>query len=268
MNKTAFDSLQKLCNVIDKLRAPDGCLWDRQQTTESVSRHLMGEAYEVLDAVASGSSDDLKEELGDLLFQILFIAKIAEEQDEFDISHIMEGITAKMIRRHPHVFGNKKVNDVGEIKANWDAIKINEEGKKPRQASVLGSPPRSMPALVTATTITRKAAEVGFDWEKKEHVLEKLDEEIHELKYAVQHGSPESIKDEIGDVLFTMVNLSRFLTVDPETALRATIDKFMSRFAFVEQKLKENGRELSHASLAEMDALWNQAKINSEDPES
>jgi tetrapyrrole methylase family protein/MazG family protein len=267
VKQIVFNNLQKLCDVIDTLRAPDGCLWDRQQTKESVSKYLMDEAYEVLDAIESGSSNNLKEELGDLLFQILFIAKIAEDQEEFDISHVLEDIATKMIRRHPHVFGNKKVNNVGEIKANWDTIKINEEGKKPVRASFLGSPPRSMPALLTAVNITRKAAEVGFDWDKKEHVLEKLDEEIHELKDAVQCGSRDSIKDEIGDILFTIVNLSRFLTVDPENALRATIDKFISRFAFVEQKLKERGRELSQATLREMDDLWNEAKNKSKDPE-
>jgi len=252
--------LQKISGIIDRLRAPDGCMWDREQKKEDVARYLIEEAYEVLDAIDGGSPDDLKEELGDLLFQVLFLAKISEEAGEFDISDVIKEISEKMIRRHPHVFGDKKVKNIEEIKSNWEDIKIHDEGKTDKNDSIFYDIPHSMPSLLMAKKITERASKTGFDWKNTEGVIEKVEEEIEELKVAIYSKNEEQIKGEIGDTFFTLVNLSRFVKVNPEDALRSTIKKFVKRFTFIETKLKEQGKSLSQTSLKEMDDLWNQSK--------
>lgn len=255
-------NLKTILEIIERLRAPDGCMWDREQDTKSVKRYLIEEAYEVLDAIDEESPEDLMEELGDLLFQILFLVKISEEKGEFTISDVIREISEKMIRRHPHVFENTKVKNIEEIKTNWNDIKIHEEGKRGKDASLLEGVPRSMPSLRRAQKITEKASKVGFDWKNAEGVIEKIEEELEELKTAIRSKNKTPIQDEIGDLIFSLVNISRFLNIDAETALRSTIDKFIKRFSFIEAKLKEAGKDISHVSLEEMDRLWNQSKKN------
>jgi tetrapyrrole methylase family protein/MazG family protein len=252
--------LETLLALIEQLRAPDGCMWDRQQNTKSVSRYLIEEAYEVLDAINEESPEHLREELGDLLFQILFLVKISEEKGEFTISDVIREISEKMIRRHPHVFGNTKVKDVEEIRTNWDDIKIHEEGKRNKGTFLLEGIPRSMPSLTRAQKMTEKASKVGFDWKDSDGVIEKIEEELDELKAAIRSKNETHIQDEIGDLIFSLVNVSRFVNVDAETALRSTIKKFTRRFSFIEAKLKEDGKDISRVSLEEMDTLWNQSK--------
>ena len=253
-------SFRRITEIIDRLRAPDGCLWDRQQKKEDVGRYLMEEAYEVIDAIDDGSPDALKEELGDVLFQILFLAKISEENGEFSISEIVDTISEKMIRRHPHVFGDTEVRDVEEIRSNWETIKGHEGKKKIRDGSLLRGIPRSMPPLITAHKVTGRASREGFDWEDTDGVLEKIDEELGELKEAISGGKKDRIENEIGDMFLSLVNLCRFTETDPENALRSSLEKFAVRFSFIEESLKKKGKSPRDASLEEMDYLWNTAK--------
>jgi len=264
MKKTGEWKVESLIDIIDRLRAPDGCMWDRQQTVQTVSRYLIDEAYEVLEAIGEGTADDLKEELGDLLFQIIFMVKISEEEGLFDLSDVIECISEKMIRRHPHVFGDTAVSSVEEIKSNWETIKKQLEGKKDRNAFLLSGIPISLPSLTLARKITEKASRIGFDWKNTDDVLHKIYEEIDELKTAISCDTPELISDEMGDILFSLVNLSRFLNVDPEAALRSTVNKFKRRFTFIESALKDRGRDILSSTLEEMDDLWNQCKKNEE----
>ena len=260
MGTTHEGTFQSLINIIDRLWAPEGCMWDRQQTVKTVSRYLIDEAYEVIDAISDGTADDLKEELGDLLFQILFITKISEDEGQFNLSDVIEGISGKMIRRHPHVFGDTTVGSVEEIKMNWETIKTECEGKEQKNASLLSGIPLSLPSLTLARKISEEASRVGFDWERADDVLAKVYEEIDELKTAVGHDRPEQISNEIGDILFSLVNMSRFLDVDPEMALRSTVNKFKRRFALIESSLKDRGKDIRSSTLEEMDDLWNQCK--------
>ena len=253
-------SFNRILEIIDRLRAPDGCLWDREQKKEDVGRYLMEEAYEVIDAIDDGSPDALKEELGDVLFQILFLAKLSEEKGEFDISGVVDVISEKMIRRHPHVFGETKVRDVEEILSNWKTIKGHEGKKEIKGASLLRSIPRSMPLLMTANKITVRASREGFDWKDTDGVLEKIDEEMEELKEAISSGKKDRIENEIGDMFLSLVNLCRFTETDPENALRSSLEKFAERFSFIEESLKEKGKSPRDVSLKEMDNLWNMAK--------
>ncbi len=237
-------------------------MWDMQQNKEDVAKYLIEEAYEVFDAIDMGTPDDLKEELGDLLFQILFLAKISEETGEFDIYDVIKEISVKMIRRHPHVFGNKKVKNVEEIKSNWEDIKKYKEGKIHKEGFLLQNIPRSMPSLLTAKKITEKASGAGFDWKNTEGVIKKIEEEMQELKAAIHSKNEKQIKDETGDIFFTLVNLCRFINVDPEDALRSTTNKFIKRFSYIEKKLKYEGKDLFETTLTEMDRLWDQSKKN------
>jgi len=251
--------LWDLLEIIRKLRSSEGCLWDRQQGKEDVGRYLIDEAYEVVDAIAGGSASALREELGDLLFQILFLAVMAEEQGEFAMPDVLQDVAEKMIRRHPHVFGGRKVRDVDEIKANWLEIKENLENK-PRGKGILDGIPRSLPALLRAQKMTERASRVGFDWSATEEVLVKVEEELRELKAELPGGDRERIREELGDLLFSLVNLSRFARVDADDALRRANDKFARRFAGVERGLAAQGKTPGQASLAEMDRLWEKGK--------
>ncbi|OPY84848.1 MAG: Nucleoside triphosphate pyrophosphohydrolase [Syntrophus sp. PtaU1.Bin208] len=250
-----------LRDILRRLRSPEGCLWDRQQTKGDIGRYLLDESYEVLDAIASGSPAALREELGDLLFQILFLAQIAEEDGEFGIDEVLDEIGAKMIRRHPHVFGDREVKSVADIKANWEEIKRTEEKKYEKHSSLLDKVPRSMPALMRAQKISALAAKVGFDWPNAEEVLAKIEEEFSELKAAIQSGQQRHIEEETGDLFFSLVNLCRFFPMDAEQTLARTILKFSSRFFYIEEKLKERGTSPAEATLEEMDRLWNEAKL-------
>jgi tetrapyrrole methylase family protein/MazG family protein len=252
--------LQELISLIKKLRAPDGCPWDQKQTQQDIGRYLLDESYEVLDALHENNPQHIQEELGDLLFQILFIAEIASESGEFSLADVMAAIKEKMIRRHPHVFGDVKVNSVREVKENWQEIKKKERGGKAPEDDLWGSIPRSLPALKRAQKITSVAARYGFDWANTDDVLKKLREELAELEAARTGGNAQKIEEEMGDIFFTLVNLSRFLSVDAETATTGTIDKFLRRFDYVTKQLSARGQSLTDATLDEMDALWNNAK--------
>ena len=251
---------QNLLKIIRKLRSPDGCLWDIRQKKEDVGRYLIDEAYEVIDAIDSGSPKEIKEELGDLLFQILFLTRISEEDGEFDISDVIKGISEKMIRRHPHVFGNKKVKDIPEIKSNWENIKKQEKNRKGEDEYLFHQIPKSLPSLLRAQKITKEASKVGFDWESIDGVLEKIEEELMEFRVALKSKEKGELKDEIGDIIFSLVNLSRFVEISADEALRSSIRKFTDRFSYIEGKLKDQGKTLSGATLEEMDNLWNESK--------
>ncbi|MBA4396510.1 MAG: nucleoside triphosphate pyrophosphohydrolase [Syntrophus sp. (in: bacteria)] len=245
--------------MIRALRSPAGCPWDRQQTRADMAKYLMDEVCEVIDAIDSGSVSSLKEELGDLLFQILFLTVMAEEQGEFMLSDVMAAVGEKMVRRHPHVFGDLMVRDVEHVKANWQAIKRDIE-RKHASGGILDGIPRSTSALIRAQKMTETAATVGFDWERTDGVMLKLEEELRELRAAMRDGGQQKIREELGDVLFTLVNLSRFLKVSADEALRHANRKFAERFACMEQKLAAAGKTPLQASLAEMDALWDECK--------
>jgi tetrapyrrole methylase family protein/MazG family protein len=226
-----------------------------------VGKYLIEEAYEVLESIEKGTAEDQKEELGDLLFQILFMAQLAEENGEFAISDVLDTVREKMIRRHPHVFGMTKVRDVEDIKANWDDIKRQVEMKGKRGESFLGRVPLALPALARAQKLTEETAKVGFDWEDMDGVLAKTEEEMTEFRSALASGERERIREELGDLLFALVNVARFSDIAAEEALRASIHKFVDRFSYIETALKARGKSPAEASLDEMDALWNEAKM-------
>jgi tetrapyrrole methylase family protein/MazG family protein len=257
----APEKLTELTQLIKKLRAPDGCPWDQQQKKEDISKYILEEAYEVIDSLAKENPQALKEELGDLLFQILFLTEMGAESELFFLSDVLDGIIKKMIRRHPHVFGDKKVISVQEIKENWQQIKKKECGIKNDDENLFGNVPLSFPALKRAQKITSIAAVYGFDWPKTKDVMKKLKEEIKEFNAAIKNRNPDEIEEELGDILFTMVNLSRFVQVDAETALSKVTNKFLQRFSYVTAKLSARGISLEKATLAQMDELWNEVKI-------
>ncbi len=252
---------QRLLRIMARLRAPDGCPWDRRQDFDTLKPYLLEETYEALDAVDRRDWPALAEELGDLLLEIVFLAQIAAEQNLFSIEDALDAINRKLVRRHPHVFGKAQAETPEDVKQRWQEIKAEERshGGRP-QEGLLESVPRSLPALVEAAQISSRAAAVGFDWENADQVLLKLEEELAELAAARRDASHRRLEDEIGDLLFTLVNLARFLEVDPEQAMRRTNAKFRRRFAFVEERLRQSGRSFAQASLEEMEALWQQAK--------
>ncbi len=264
MTRTHSEKKERLTDLIElirKLRAPDGCPWDRQQKKEDIGKYILEEAYEVIDALGNPDNRGLKEELGDLLFQILFLTEICAESDFFSLSDVMDGIYEKMIRRHPHVFGDIKVNSVQEVKNNWQKIKIEERSGKENDKNIFASIPRSLPALKRAQKITAIASTYGFDWKDTPGVLEKLKEELQEFDTAVRTKNNIAIEEELGDILFTFVNLSRFLHVDSETALSKTTEKFLRRFSRVIKRLASLGIPLDDATLEQMDELWNEEKL-------
>lgn len=254
------EKLADLIELIRKLRAPDGCPWDRQQKKEDIGKYILEEAYEVIDALGNPDNQELKEELGDLLFQILFLTEICAESDFFSLIDVMDGIHEKMIRRHPHVFGNIKVNSVQDVKNNWQKIKIEERTEKENDKNIFASIPRSLPALKRAQKITSIASTYGFDWNDTPGVLEKLKEELQEFDSAVRTKNNIAIEEELGDILFTLVNVSRFLHVDSETALSKATEKFLQRFSRVIERLSSLGIPLEEATLEQMDELWIEEK--------
>lgn len=241
-----------------RLRAPGGCPWDAEQTHASLKRYLLEECYEVIEAIDAGNDDLLKEELGDLLLQPLFHAAIAEERGAFGIDDVIDTLCDKLIRRHPHVFGDEKIATSEEQIVNWEKIKKAEKGVE-RKSALAGVPPH-LPALLKAQKISEKAARVGFDWEHVDQVFAKVLEELHELEETMEARDEARMEAELGDLLFATVNLGRFLSLDPEEALRKTINRFSSRFAHVEQTLHDRGVHLKDATLAEMEELWHEAK--------
>lgn len=251
--------LEKLVSLMERLRAPNGCPWDKEQTLESLVPFIIEEAYEVISAIDSGESQNLKEELGDLLFQVVFATQITKEADKFDLADVVDNTHVKMVRRHPHVFGDKKAETSEEVLKHWAEIK-KEEKKHEKKEGYLGGVPEVLPALLRAHKITQKAAKVGFDWKSVDEVINKLDEELGEFKEAVKKKDAANMEEELGDILFTIVNVSRFLEVNPEDALRKTIGKFINRFHFIEKSLEEDGKDLSSTSVDEMERLWEESK--------
>ncbi|HYL38143.1 MAG TPA: nucleoside triphosphate pyrophosphohydrolase [Bryobacteraceae bacterium] len=253
---TTGQRFERLVGIMARLRAPGGCPWDREQNFDTIKPYLLEETYEVLDAIDQRDWPGLAEELGDLMLEAVFFAQMASEENRFRIDDSLDAVAEKLIRRHPHVFGDGSAKTADDVKRRWDEIKADEKKSKgvPEQGR-LESVPRNLPALVEAQQISSKAAAVGFDWEHAGQVLEKLDEELRELAAAREGASQPEIESEIGDLLFVLVNLGRFLKVDPEQALRKTNAKFRKRFAYLEQRAKLPG-----ASLAEMEALWQESK--------
>ena len=259
---TPGEKFQKLVDLMARLRAPGGCPWDREQTFDSIKPYTLEETYEVLDAIDRRDWSELAEELGDFLLQAVFYTQMASEQGLFQIGDTLDAINQKLVRRHPHVFGEGTADSAGDVKRIWGEIKAAEKkGRGQDEAGLLDSVPRAMPALVEAQQIASRAAGVGFDWETTEQVIEKLDEELAELAQARRQASPSELENEIGDLLFVLVNLARFVKVDPEQALRKTNAKFRERFAHIERELARRGKKVQDASLAEMEELWQQAKL-------
>jgi XTP/dITP diphosphohydrolase len=245
------NSFQEFVGIVKRLRKE--CPWDREQTNDSIKANTIEEAYEVVEAIDNKNYEELKKELGDLLLHVVFHSTIAEEENHFKLDEVITSIQEKLIRRHPHVFGNTEVTDAEHVKKNWEEIKL-KEGRK----SVVDGVPVSLPALQKAHRLQEKASKVGFDWENKEDVWKKVEEELLEIKDA--GDNQEEFEKEFGDLLFSLVNYSRFLGINPENALRRTNEKFVKRFKYVEEEIKKSGRKLSGSDLKEMDKFWNQSK--------
>ncbi|MBI5787458.1 MAG: nucleoside triphosphate pyrophosphohydrolase [Candidatus Schekmanbacteria bacterium] len=251
-------TFQDLTDIVAKLRGPDGCPWDKQQTHQSLKPFLIEEAYEVLDALDETDPAKLKEELGDLLFQVVLHAQLAKEAGNFTIDEVIETVAEKMTRRHPHVFGDANLTTPQEVLINWEQIKKEEKGGS--KTSVLEGVPRQLPSLLRAHRLQEKAARLGFDHPTVDDAFAKVQEEIGEFEVAFRQGNAREMEEELGDLLFTLVNMARFLEVNPEDALGKTIVKFISRFRYIEEKMAERGRPFNEATLEEMDALWEEAK--------
>ncbi|HLO27565.1 MAG TPA: nucleoside triphosphate pyrophosphohydrolase [Anaerolineales bacterium] len=250
-------SFESFVEVVAHLRAPNGCPWDREQTHDSLRKHLLEESYEAISAIDSGNFMDMREEFGDLLLQIVLQSQIANEEGQFNVNQVVQGIYSKIIRRHPHVFGDLKLEGVEGVLVNWEKLKEKERGKKQDGKGLLDGVPLALPALNQAQEYQDRAARVGFDWPEIEGVLEKIAEEIEEVKHATNE---KELAAEIGDLLFALVNLARWKKIDSESALRGTNMKFKKRFGYVEQGAKKQERDLSSLTLDEMEALWQEAK--------
>ena len=255
---------QELVQIVATLRGPEGCPWDKKQTHQSLKPFLLEEAYEVLEVLDGAHPDKLKEELGDLFFQVLLHARLAEEAGEFSIEDVIQAVGEKMKRRHPHVFGDLDLNTPQEVLANWEQIKQAERGCS--KTSALDGVPRQLPSLMRAHRLQEKAARLGFDHPGAKEAFAKLEEEIREFKQACRDGDGEKIEEELGDLFFSLVNVARFVEVNPEEALHKTIVKFIKRFRYIEESMARQGRSLGQADLAQMDALWEQAKSVSDLP--
>lgn len=259
MTADAGAEFQKLVDVVAELRGEQGCPWDRKQTHESLKGYAIEETYEVVDAIDQGSMPKLKEELGDFMLQALLHAEIARENGHFDMADVCRTIREKLIRRHPHVFGEVEVSGVDDVLHNWEEIKSAEPGYEDRE-SVLDGVPNSLPALIRATEISKRASKIGFEWPDISGVLDKLREESDELSAAIEGGDKDETRHEIGDLLFVIVNIARFLDIDPEESLREMLKRFSGRFRLIEERAKSSGRKVSDMTLEEMDAVWDEAK--------
>lgn len=249
--------LDELIKVVARLRGPDGCPWDKEQTRDSLRPYLVEELYELLEAFDENAPDHIKEELGDLLLQIVLHCQLAEEDGLFEISDVIEGIVSKMVRRHPHVFGDKDLDTSAKVSKWWDEHKMSE-GKA--VSSVIGGIPKTLPSLLRAQELQSKASAVGFDWDNIEDVFNKLDEEVAEFKSALLNKDLINAEDELGDIFFVLVRISNFVKVNPEDALRKTISKFIARFEHIEKIAADRGMKISEMNLSDMEACWNEAK--------
>lgn len=254
-------NLARLREIVSRLRSPSGCLWDRAQDERDIARYLLEEAYEVVDAIEHGDDAHLREELGDLLLQVVFHAQIAAEEERFSLSEILDDILTKLERRHPHIFGDVEVTGPAEVVENWETIKT---GEKETDASALDGVPRSLPSLALADKLQSRAARTGFDWEDATGVADKIVEEARELAEARDSLGHQRIEDELGDLLFSAVNLARHLDTDPEVALRRVCDKFEKRFRAMERLARERGEDFRGLSLGEKEKLWGEAKVELE----
>jgi XTP/dITP diphosphohydrolase len=252
---TRSEAFEKLVLIMDELR--EKCPWDRKQTIQSLRQMTLEETYELTDAITDNDWRSIKEELGDLLLHIVFYSKIAAEQKQFTIEDVLDGISQKLIVRHPHIYGDVQVNNDEDVKRNWEKLKL-KEGKP----SVLSGVPKTLPALVKAMRLQEKAKQVGFEWENQEQVWEKVKEEENELQEAIANGDQNKIEEEFGDLVFSLVNFARFLNIDAENALEITNKKFIKRFTQMEAKAMESGKNLNSMTLQEMDSIWNQIKRN------
>lgn len=253
-------SVRRIMEIIEKLRGPGGCPWDRRQTMTDVGSYLIDEVYELIDEIDRGSWAGMKEELGDVLFQVLFLTQMAEEEGQFTFSDVADGVSEKMIFRHPHVFQTQQDIGVEEVRLTWERIKNRERGRGEHENPPIDAVPRSMPPLRAARKITGRAARLGFDWEETAGVVEKIEEELGELREAIAEQEQRRIDGEIGDLFLSLVNLCRFAGTDPEDALRLSMGKFVARFSYIEERLKEKGMSPQGATMEEMDLLWNAAK--------
>ena len=251
--QSVSDAFMRLVKIMDELR--EGCPWDRRQTIQTLRSLTIEELYELTDAILTENWTGIKEELGDLFLHLLFYARIAREQEKFSLDEVLNGISEKLISRHPHIYGNVKVNDEEDVKRNWENLKL-KEGKK----SVLGGVPVSLPAVVKAIRLQEKSKQVGFEWNNSGEVWEKVEEETLELKEAVDSGDIRHIEEEFGDLMFSLINYARFLHIDAETALERTNRKFIDRFTKMEQTIVLSGRQMTDLSLEELDAIWNAVK--------
>ncbi len=250
---------EELMDVMAKLRGPNGCPWDKQQTHASLTSGFLEELYEFIEAVDDNDIETMREELGDLCLHIVFQVQLAREAGEFTMTEVLEGIIEKLVRRHPHVFGDITVGDADEVIVNWDTIKKKEK-KNAARTSVVDGIPRHLPALSKAHKLQRKVRKVGFDWDRLEDVMLKVDEELGELRDAIKEGNQAHVTEELGDLLFSIVNVSRFVDVEPEQALHKTVRKFMNRFRAIEAGLEKRGKTVDDATFEEMDALWEETK--------
>jgi len=250
-----IEALGRVIDTLDILRIQ--CPWDRKQTNESLRPNTIEEVYELCDALVNDDDANIRKELGDVLLHILFYSKIGEEKGKFDICDVADALNSKLIFRHPHVFGTVSVNDAHDVEQNWEQIKLKEKGGN---RTVLAGVPKALPSLVKAFRIQEKAANVGFDWENRGQVWDKVKEEISEFSEEADKLDQEQMENEFGDVLFSMINVARLYGINPDNALEKTNVKFINRFNYLEQKAKENGRNLKEMTLSEMDALWNEAK--------
>ncbi len=255
MQKNITEEFLRLINIMDELRAK--CPWDKKQTIQTLRQLTIEETYELTDAITEENWNGIKEELGDVLLHIIFYAKIGTEENKFTLEDVIHGVCEKLIYRHPHIYGDVKVNDDEDVKRNWEILKL-KEGKK----SVLSGVPKSLPAMVKAMRLQEKAKQVGFEWQTKEQVWDKVKEEEQELIEAIASKNKDHIEDELGDVFFSLINYARFLHLDAENALERTNKKFMSRFNKMEEEATNNGTPLQNLSLEEMDAIWNKIKKN------
>lgn len=254
--------LEKFAEIIAKLRDPNGgCPWDLEQTYQTMPPHILEEAYEVVEAINQDDRKELKEELGDLLMQVVFLSQLAQEEGAFTLDDVIDGITDKIIRRHPHVFGEIKAENSDEVLKNWENIKQQERYQK-EQFSILDNVPIALPSLLRAAKLQKRCAKVGFDWSELEPTIQKVEEELQEVRDEIlkQPQNPQAIEEEIGDLLFATVNVARHLKLNPEEALRKANLKFERRFRQIEQRILDSGRQLEQVSLAEMDLIWDQIK--------
>lgn len=255
------DEVERLVKIMESLRGPEGCPWDKEQDYYSLKQYILEEAYEVVETLLERDIGSLKNELGDLLLQVVFQAQIAREQGDFDLIDVISAINEKLIRRHPHVFADKKVDNIDDVMNNWEDIKKKEQGNDKKSSSILEGVSRGMPALIQSYQIQKKAAKVGFDWDNTDDVIKKIKEETEEVEEAIKENDIKKIKNELGDLLFSVVNLSRFYRVNPELELLNCVLKFKKRFKYIEETVRKKGFKIEELTIKELDEFWEEAKI-------